>query len=35
MLMDTINNFVKDKFNEDVDFNHGRLGEKKREKKKK
>ena len=33
MLMDTINNFVKDKFNEDVDFNHGRLGEKKREKK--
>lgn len=31
MLMNTIQDFVKQNFNEEVIFNHGRLGEKKRE----
>lgn len=33
ILMDTIKNFVKQNFGEDVKFNHGRLGEKKRDEK--
>ncbi len=33
MLMNTIKDFINTNYNEDITFNHGRLGEKKREKK--